>query len=98
MPAIYNVCLQKQIRDNLEARQREQQEWDKEYNQQGFTEVQNKGETNCPFQPIFEAFELQKPDQGSPGGRSAGRASRDRDSKTRERFVQSTASFLVVWH
>jgi len=58
------VNFEKQIRDNLEARQREQQEWDKEYNQDGFA---------------------QKPDQGSPGGRSAGRASRDRDSKTRER-------------
>jgi len=58
------VNFEKQIRDNLEARQREQQEWDKEYNQEGFA---------------------QKPDQGSPGGRSAGRASRDRDSKTRER-------------
>jgi len=55
------VNFEKQIRENLEARQREQQEWD---NQQGFA---------------------QKPDHGSPGGRSAGRASRDRDSRTRER-------------
>ena len=45
------------------------------------------------FQLTFEAFELQKPDHGSPGGRSAGRASRDRDSRTRERFV---LSFLKV--
>jgi len=58
------VNFEKQIRENLDARQREQQEWDNEYNQQGFA---------------------QKPDHGSPGGRSAGRASRDRDSKTRER-------------
>merc|ERR550517_732175 len=55
------VNFEKQIRENLEARQREQQEWD---NQQGFA---------------------QKPDHGSPGGRSAGRASRDIDSRTRER-------------
>merc|ERR1719490_235934 len=55
------VNFEKQIRENLEARQREQQEWD---NQQGFAE---------------------KPDHGSPGGRSAGRASRDRDSRTKER-------------
>ena len=53
MPAVYNDCLQKQIRDNLEARQREQQEWDKEYNQQGFTEVQKKGETNFSLSNIF---------------------------------------------
>merc|ERR1712038_1784960 len=58
------VNFEKQIRENLDARQREQQEWDNEYNQQGFA---------------------QKPDHGSPGGRSAGRASRDRDSRTRER-------------
>ena len=33
-------------------------------------------------------FCLQQTQQrGSPGGRSAGRASRDRDSKTRERFA-----------
>ena len=38
-----SVCLQKQIRENLEARQREQQEWD---NQQGFGQVQQKEETN----------------------------------------------------
>ena len=36
----------------------------------------------------MKAFQPQKPDHGSPGGRSAGRASRDRDSRTRERFVQ----------
>ena len=34
---VYNICLQKQIRENLEARQREQQEWD---NQQGFAQVE----------------------------------------------------------
>lgn len=56
------VNFEKQIRENLEARQREQQEWEKE---QGFAQ--------------------QKPDHSSPGGRSAGRASRDRDSRTRER-------------
>ena len=33
---MYSFCFQKQIRENLEARQREQQEWD---NQQGFAEV-----------------------------------------------------------
>jgi len=66
---MYSFCFQKQIRENLEARQREQQEWD---NQQGFAE---------------------KPDHGSPGGRSAGRASRDRDSRTKERFVHA---FLKV--
>merc|ERR1719219_2826614 len=59
------VNFEKQIRENLDARQREQQEWDNEYNNQ-------------------QRF-AQKPDHGSPGGRSAGRASRDRDSKTRER-------------
>jgi len=56
------VNYEKQIRDNLEARQREQQEWE---NEQGFGQ--------------------QTQQRGSPGGRSAGRASRDRDSKTRER-------------
>ena len=38
------------------------------------------------FETFYENVNSQKPDHGSPGGRSAGRASRDRDSKTRERF------------
>ena len=42
---------------------------------------------------VFEASQLQKPDHGSPGGRSAGRASRDRDSRTRERFVHGFLHF-----
>ena len=49
------------------------------------------------FQLTFEAFELQKPDHSSPGGRSAGRASRDRDSRTRERFVLSFRQSLALF-
>ena len=82
---MYSFCFQKQIRENLEARQREQQEWD---NQQGFAEVEKTGVSHN-----FSIFPLQKPDHGSPGGRSAGRASRDRDSRTKERFVHA---FLKV--
>ena len=50
---MYNVWLQKQIRENLEARQREQQEWD---NQQGFAQVQLKEEKNKLQQHIFWGF------------------------------------------
>ena len=46
---------------------------------------------------FFDAFQLQNPEQqhASPGVQPAGRGSRDRDSKTRERFVHS---LLKVQH